>query len=71
MPPLHGTKLSVDIRAFQPRDHSLTHEFTVKDAHDDTQDFIDNTTAVCFLVKAFGDIVYTNMSVQGGQCNGS
>ena len=70
MPQLRtDTKLYVDIEAFQPRSHSLTHEFTVKDARDDTQDFIDNTTAVCFLVKAFGDIVYTNMSVQGGRCN--
>jgi len=72
MPQLRtDTKLSVDIKVSQPQNHSLTHEFTVKDTRDDTQDLIDNTTAVCFLVKAFGDVVYTNMSVQGGRCNGS
>ena len=72
MPQLRtDTKLYVDIEAFQPNIHFLTHEFTVKDERDDTKDDIDNTTAVCFLVKSFGDIRYTNMSVQGGRCNGS
>ena len=72
MPPLRtDTTLSVNVEVFQPGWRILTHDFTVKNERDDTKDFIDNTTAVCFLVKAFGAIRYTNMSVQGGRCNGA
>jgi hypothetical protein len=34
------------------------------------QDAIDNDTAVYFLVTSFGEVVYTNISVKGGEGNG-
>ena len=72
MPALKSdTTLHVRVDANQPQTHSLEKDFTVKDARDENLLYIDNMTAVCFLVKAFGNIVYTNMSAQGGDCNGS
>ena len=53
MPPLRtDTTLSVKVEVFQPDWRILNRDFTVKDKRDDTKDFIDNTTAVCFLVNA-------------------
>ena len=46
-----------------------TKVFTVQETLD-YQGNIDNNTAICFLAKAFGAIVYTNMSPKGGDCNG-
>jgi hypothetical protein len=73
MPTLRkDTSLSVEVKAHNPRDGAHTHKFMVDDARDQDKDVIDNATAICFLVKAFADeVVYTGMSANGGECNGS
>jgi hypothetical protein len=36
----------------------------------DNEGKIDNDTAICFLAKAGGQVIYTDMSPKGGDCNG-
>lgn len=71
MPELRiDTDLKVSVHANQPQDHSLTREFTVLYTRN-YNNVIDNQTAICFLVKSLGKVVYTNMSAKGGECNGA
>jgi hypothetical protein len=71
MPPLAtGSNLSVYLRVMYPWEYSVSRNFSVQSAMDPEQMVVDNNTAICFLAKADGHPVYTNMSIKGGDCNG-
>lgn len=64
------SSLTIALYAKYPQKHSATAEVFIKKTRDDARSYVNNDTALCFLVKSDGDLIYTNMSAKGGDCNG-
>ena len=65
-----GTRLAVSAWTDSLAGGQTDGYFPVEDTRDAQNLVIDNKTAVCFLAKAGGKVMYTNMSEKGGDCNG-